>query len=204
MPSHHFIYDTFVNDFPKDDKGHILLDEVIQKQNVLLVLTGDQLGLSAPLSFNTIKARALPLARDDVSTDDGIDIIRVSMWTAMQFIVDLERREEAAFPELGLPNLMLVAYWVDDSIRWVIPDDRADEVMQEAAEKGIQNVRQMKHAIQDIREREERGECRYPHREFLDIAPAISGPCGIREYCHVRFSPIRHEVSHHYSSMATT
>lgn len=129
------------------DEGHILSDEVIQKQNVLLVLTGDQLGLSAPLSFDTIKAQAFPLARDDVSTDDGIDIIRVSMWTAMQLIVDLERREEAAFPELALPNIMPVANWVDDSIRWVTPDDRADGIMLEAAEKGIQNVQQMKYSI---------------------------------------------------------
>jgi hypothetical protein len=127
----------------------------------------------------------------------------------MQFIVDLERREEAAFPELGLPNLMPVANWVDDSIRWVTRDDRADEILQEAE----RNSEYSANEICSSRHQGKGGARGMPVPaprvlvsllSLLDIAPAISGPCGIREYCHVRCSPIRHEVSHLYSSMATT
>ncbi len=52
---------------------------------------------SGPISFNSLHDKALPLERADF--DDGesdIDVIRVSLPEAVRFIVDLEKREDAA------------------------------------------------------------------------------------------------------------
>lgn len=76
----------------------ISLDEQIQRQIVLMVLTGDENGLSAPIKFDVIRSQSLPLARADVT--EKTEIIRVSLRTAVQFVADLERREEEAIPQL--------------------------------------------------------------------------------------------------------
>ena len=64
--------------------GFLHLDEFLEAQSVLLVRTGDESGLSGPISFKGLSDRA----------SDKIDV-RVSLGTAVKFIVSLEKREEA-------------------------------------------------------------------------------------------------------------
>ena len=72
-------------------------DDVAQKESILLVRTGNENGLSAPISFESLKDQALPLAR---SEDMGnIDIIRVTLQVGVRFVANLLLREQAAFPE---------------------------------------------------------------------------------------------------------
>lgn len=74
----------------------VYLDKEMQKHDVLLVLTDDKIGLSGPISFNTIRLQSRPLLRLDVATDDangGIDIFQVSLRTAVRFITELQLGE---------------------------------------------------------------------------------------------------------------
>lgn len=80
--------------------GRTYLDEEMQRQSIVLVLTGDDSGLSAPVTFNSLRAQSLPLVRTDcTASDNDIDVIRVFLALAIRFVADLERREEAAFSE---------------------------------------------------------------------------------------------------------
>ncbi len=79
------------------DSNSVILHEQSQRQSVLMVRTGDESHLSAPISFESIKADCLPLASTNFSGSD-IDLVRVSLATTVQFIANLQRREEAAFP----------------------------------------------------------------------------------------------------------
>ena len=61
----------------------IYLDLEVQRQNVVMVRTGNEKILSEPISFESIKELALPLARPDLETHDDIDAIRVPLATAV-------------------------------------------------------------------------------------------------------------------------
>jgi len=86
-----------------DDLRHY--DDVAQNQSILLVRTGHENRLSAPINFAPLKDGALPLAR---SEDMGsIDVIRVPLPVGVRFVANLLPREEAAFPEsvIGKHNI---------------------------------------------------------------------------------------------------
>ena len=74
----------------------VSLDNEVKRYTVLLVLTGDQQGLSEPITFDTINLESLPLKRHDISGIDSVNIIRVSMKIAVHFVAELERREQSA------------------------------------------------------------------------------------------------------------
>lgn len=71
-------------------------DDVAAAQSVLLVRTGKEDGLSAPIRFDSLKFKSLALARDD--SIDNIDMIRVPLLVGVRFVAHLFLREEAAFP----------------------------------------------------------------------------------------------------------
>ncbi|KAL8689942.1 MAG: hypothetical protein Q9218_004504 [Villophora microphyllina] len=67
-------------------------------QTVLIARTGVAKGLSEPISFECLEAQSFPLnvsSSDKNLAQDG-DVIRVSLATAVRFIVDLEAREDLA------------------------------------------------------------------------------------------------------------
>lgn len=121
----------------------VSLDTEVQRQNVLLVRTKDEDGLSASITFDTIRSQSLPLARHDINTEDSDSIIRVSLRTAVHFILDLQRREEIAFPDLRRRT----------SNRSVFADEHVARIMREADKKEINNVSQIDFALQLIQER---------------------------------------------------
>jgi hypothetical protein len=72
-------------------------DDVAQNQSIILARTGHENGLSTPISFESLKDKALPLARsEDMGT---IDVIRIPLQVGVHFVANLLLREEAAFPE---------------------------------------------------------------------------------------------------------
>ncbi|RFU35947.1 hypothetical protein B7463_g411, partial [Scytalidium lignicola] len=78
-------------------------DDVAQNQSIILARTGHENGLSAPISFESLKDKALPLARnEDIGT---IDVIRIPLQIGVRFVANLLLREEAAFPESGMSRL---------------------------------------------------------------------------------------------------
>ena len=60
--------------------------------------TGLEAGLSAPISLNSLEAKSLSLDRPELELEPAFDIVRVSPATAIEFVLDLEEREAAAFP----------------------------------------------------------------------------------------------------------
>ena len=81
----------------EEPDGFISLRKVAQDQTVLIARTGLEQGLSAPISFESLRSRSFPLERPD-ATMRGLDVIRVSLASAVHFIVNLEMRENHADP----------------------------------------------------------------------------------------------------------
>ena len=79
--------------------GLFSLEEAAQQQTVLIVRTGLEASLSAPISFDSLRAQSLPLDRSEVDGEPTIHIVRTSLTTAVRFILDLENREIIAHPE---------------------------------------------------------------------------------------------------------
>ena len=89
----------------KQADGFRHYDNVAQHQRILLVRTGKEDRLSAPISFDSLKGKALPLARNE---DIGIvHILRIPLQVGTCFVAKLILREEAAFPGfvLGGPHI---------------------------------------------------------------------------------------------------
>ncbi|KAI9700644.1 MAG: hypothetical protein M1836_002013 [Candelina mexicana] len=78
----------------REQDGYISLSKIARYQSVLLVRTGAEEQLSAPISFQDLKTHSLPLERPDI-TDKSIEVVRVSLAAAVQFVVNLEKREQA-------------------------------------------------------------------------------------------------------------
>ena len=153
-----------------DSDGFINLDVCLQQQTVLLIRTGDESGLSAPITFESIIAQSLPLARCDIT--GNFDAVRVSLATAVGFIANLMQREEAAFPNSRDPSSIDPAlcppteHYSDEALSaeaWV------DTIMQEADSKGIDNVLQTSDAVRQVKATK-RGEfipaCRFTPYHF--------------------------------------
>ncbi|KAL9099972.1 MAG: hypothetical protein Q9163_004598 [Psora crenata] len=93
------LIDRFEIDFQSDADNLFRLEDGAQQQTVLIVRTGLEASLSAPISFDSLRAESLPLDRSDVDGHPMIDIVRTSLTTAVRFVLDLERREAIASPE---------------------------------------------------------------------------------------------------------
>ncbi len=72
-------------------------DDVARNQSILLARTGHEDRLSAPISFESLKEKALPLARNEKM--GTVDVIRVPLQVGVHFVAKLLLREEAAFSE---------------------------------------------------------------------------------------------------------
>ncbi|KAL8654805.1 MAG: hypothetical protein Q9226_003288 [Calogaya cf. arnoldii] len=92
------IYDEFIEPYvEREPRVRIFLEDVVRRQNVLLVLTGDNHGLSAPISFDSIRSKSLPTAQEaSDEVEETYDMIRVPLDIAIQFILDLQQREYLA------------------------------------------------------------------------------------------------------------
>ena len=149
-----FNLDNLVPDIDKDVDGFALYDKVSHKQNVIMVRTGDESCLSAPISFESISAQCLPLDRSDITVGGNIDAVRVSVATAVRFIADLQRREEAAFPNSGgrsvldtslCPSTRELGYVTLCADAW------ADKLIQKAEEEGFDKIYETRAAVRRVK-----------------------------------------------------
>ena len=125
------IMDRYVNPGQERDFTMFLnLEEPSKNQTVLLVRTGDESHLSAPINFEALRANGLclPLARTDVPAASG-DVVRVSLANTVKFVANLQQREDTTSPQPRAPL---------ETERKA--EEWADELLKEADDKGIDNV----------------------------------------------------------------
>lgn len=108
----------------------------------------------APIPFDSLKPQALPLERFDIIGQD-VDVVRVSLAAAVQFIISLEVREDLANPkdEISLDST-LFPYSPKgfEENRQVCrsPDVWADAIMVAAEKHGYDNVIQTWDSIRRV------------------------------------------------------
>lgn len=158
------------------DKRHMLadnintpafIDEFGKGQTLLLIRTGHEKDLSAPITFDDISADSLPLDRDDCS---GIDVIRVPLSTAVNFIAALQKREDLAFPKNRMVDGDICPDYQYGNARLSI-EDWVESVMRESREQGIDNVERTWEAVRKVEARR-RGEI----FERLELWPVQLSP----------------------------
>lgn len=143
------ILDDFDPGFELDSDGFISLRAVARYQTVLVARTGVEKGLSAPISFESLKSQSLPLGRSDVSPKT-FDVVRVPLATAMQFILDLEAREGIKVPqETRIFPPTPKGFQGNDHI-YHCPEAWADACLKAAEEHGYDNVRQTYKSIRRV------------------------------------------------------
>lgn len=67
---------------------------------MLLIKTGDEAELSAPIDFTSLTSHSLPLGRPDLALQDESSptAVRVPVSVAVPFLYGLQVKEEASFP----------------------------------------------------------------------------------------------------------
>ncbi|KAI0377175.1 hypothetical protein F5Y04DRAFT_285120 [Hypomontagnella monticulosa] len=100
--------------------------------SVLLLRTGDEAHLSSPISFQTLydSGKALPVNRPDCE-DEGMNVVRVKIDTALEFLFDLIRREREMIPSVGLVADMEDRQHSEVCEKWI------DSVMERAGRVGL-------------------------------------------------------------------
>lgn len=103
------------------------------RYRVLLVRTGDDSCLSAPISFQPLfdSGRTLPIGRNDYGSWE--DAVRVRLDHALEFIEDLIRREKEALPHVRQAAETLDAELDELCEQWI------GRVLEHAAEVGFDN-----------------------------------------------------------------
>lgn len=107
-------YDSFRKKiFAPDPDGYFNPRKYAQIQDVLIARTDVKEGLSAPISFDSLRSSRLPLQRYDDITVSNVDVVRVTLAVAIEFIAGLEARKELAFSKLK--NELSQEKWLNSS-----------------------------------------------------------------------------------------
>ena len=93
------LVDRFDMDLEPDASGVFDLQKAIHRQSVLVIRTGLEVGLSCPISFDSLKGKTLPLERSDLGLHPNVEVVRTSLTNGIRFILEMERREFAACPQ---------------------------------------------------------------------------------------------------------
>jgi hypothetical protein len=141
-------------DYGTEDDGHTL-DEDLRTQSVLMVRTGDESFLSRPITFNSIVSQCHPLDRHDIPPkgENDIEVVRVSLKTAIRFITQLQQREDAV--SAGLRDLSVVDKPLDLETDEANILNRADEwasfLIRKAEEEGIDKVWEVRQVLDRVK-----------------------------------------------------
>ena len=133
-----------IDHFHKIDADSIALNLGAQIQTVLIVPSGDDGAVSAPIGVDTLRSQALPLTRTDFHEDiyHG-SVVKVSLATAVVFILDLQKREEAVILRLAIRA----------SDRDKKADRHVDEVLRKRDRKGSKHVSYARFAMRIVEQR---------------------------------------------------
>jgi hypothetical protein len=136
----------------RDSNGFISLDKVAQHQTVLVARTGVEKCLSAPISLDSLKSHSLPLGRSDISITN-VDVVRVPLAIAVQFIVNLEEREGLELP-LETPPCPPAPKGFEGNHRVChYPETWADSCMELAEKHGYDSIQETYDSIRRVRAR---------------------------------------------------
>ena len=116
--------------------------EYTRRQTMLIVRTGAQDGLSAPISFDSLMSKPLPVDAPALE-DRDVDMVRVPLPDGIQFVTDLYKREHYPVPlefeqALGAPGS--APGFEDGGQHRHRPETWADAVVQSAPALGFNNV----------------------------------------------------------------
>lgn len=106
--------------------------------------------LNAPITFDQIKkAHILRLRRSD--SIEGFEVVRTSLWAAIQFVTELEKREEAASSgfEQSVHDRSIIAPYIRGGAE-LFPssmDQWVDKVLHDADKYGCKEVKLAKYAL---------------------------------------------------------
>ena len=134
----------------------VSLDNEIERQTALLILTGKDDGLSSSVDFDGIRSRSLPLERDDkidAVEIDAVELIRVSLKTAVHFIADLQQREERASSQLNQDTANNALRSKSDDVSAAV--DYYDTYVDCVLEQPSENSTAIRYALTEIKRREE-------------------------------------------------
>ena len=164
------LLDEDVRPLPRKIAENLSLNEQMQRQTAVLILTGNDSELSSPINFEAFKNCALPLARDDLTSDHKAPMIRVAMKAAVEFIAEMQKREDLATSltlqdSTTMPSLAKTG---GDFTGISNAGEYADDVLDHAIESEDKRLT-IKFALDRIEERE-RGEI-YPLPEFENWSP---------------------------------
>lgn len=123
---------------------NVVLDDILRQATMVMVRTGHECGVS--FSFETIRDHWLPLDRNDVGVQHGIDAVRVNLSTAVEFVCDLHDRV-ALLPEAPDDrsiNRSSPPHTVDLGAKYV------DKLMREAEAIGFHNVQTVRSALEQL------------------------------------------------------
>lgn len=151
---------TVLDRFDNEDEFANIKDQ-IHRQTLLLILTGDSSGLSAPISFDSIATECLPLESNELQVDNDARMVRVTVGTAVKFITDIEKRELAAYPETqnhSIDSRHCPRRYVDDinsatndpGEAVLTADEYADMIMRRAEKVGIDGDRKSYESVRRV------------------------------------------------------
>jgi len=146
--------DRLDKDYEPESDGFIRLRKLTQRQTVLIARTGAEEGLSVPISFESLKSQSLPLKRSDVITQD-VDVVRVSLAAAVQFIVSLEVREGLAILKTKALDTSLYPYppskgFEENDRVCYSPKAWADALMVVAERHGYNNIPETRESVRRV------------------------------------------------------
>ncbi len=164
-----------MEEFRRPDR-YIRLQDIAHFQSIIIARTGAEVQLSAPISFESLHSKALPLDRIDFDGKANVDVIRVPLPDAVRFVVDLEKREDfAAFGETIMPA---IDRSISETCREVFPEDRgfcgsqytwADEHITAAEKHGYEYCA---HTARSIR----RVQAQMQGEVYMDLSPMWFAP----------------------------
>lgn len=108
-------------------------ERLVRHYTVLLVKTGDDNHLSSPISFQSLheSGQTFTVSREDLRNCPESHVVRVKVDVALEFILNLIRKEEAALPELSRAAEALEEEQSLGCERWI------DRVLKHAGEVGL-------------------------------------------------------------------
>ena len=101
---------------------YIRLRDIAHFQSIIVARTGAEEHLSAPISFESLHKKALPLDRTDFDGKPNVDVIRVNIPDAVRFVIDLEKREDSAV--CGKKTAPGIDWSINEICEKVFPRDR--------------------------------------------------------------------------------
>ena len=164
-----------MSEFRRPDR-YLRLQDIAHFQSIIITRTGAEDQLSAPISFESLRSKALPLGRIDFDGEPNVDVIRVALPDAVRFVIGLEKREDFAVEgEMTMPN---IDRSLSETCKEVFPEDGgfcdskdtwADEHITAAEKHGYEHCVHTAHSIRRV-------QAQMVGEVYMDLSPLWFAP----------------------------